>query len=337
MGPHHPNLRHRLQKLQIYIPLDVHATNIDTPHFIRTISSILPLISPRSHPATRWLRTHTNSRAAIPYRQWQSARRLHIPTTWFFLILNEDGSPSSPNQGDEDKDECSTLRLSALEFMISLSEACPNIVRKVPGWMEIIVRAYLEGMGEFDEEETSDLEGWLKEDVGYFHDFFIFVLGVQRVRSLALGSFKFFWIGLCALVVWVISRSPRICNGRTGNSTPCIPGTIFMCMAFIPILHNTNVRTFKSTSPRWWQAMTREYATQDLWRLPRSEKTPERFVIVSLFLSLMGTAPVDLYLRRRFCFEEEMKIGSWWWRGTGAEARWIGTDEFCVLCGCFFI
>jgi len=67
--------------------------------------------------------------------------------------------------------------------------------------------------------------------------------------------------------------------------------------------------------------MTREYATQDLWRLPRSEKTPERFVIVSLFLSLMGTAPVDLYLRRRFCFEEEMKIGSWWWRGTGAEAR----------------
>jgi len=76
--------------------------------------------------------------------------------------------------------------------MISLSEACPNIVRKVPGWMEIIVRAYLEGMGEFDEEETSDLEGWLKEDVGYFHDFFIFVLGVQRVRSLALGSFKFF-------------------------------------------------------------------------------------------------------------------------------------------------
>ena len=76
--------------------------------------------------------------------------------------------------------------------MISLSEAFPSIVRKVPGWMEIIVRAYLEAMGEFDEEETSGLEGWLKEDVGYFLDFFIFVLGVQSVHSLALGGFKFF-------------------------------------------------------------------------------------------------------------------------------------------------
>lgn len=51
----------------------------------------------------------------------------------------------------------------------------------------------------------------------------------------------------------------------------------------------------------------------------------------------MGTAPVDLYLRRRFCFEEEMKIGSWWWGKTGAEARWIDTDESFVLCGYFFI
>jgi len=51
------------------------------------------------------------------------------------------------------------------------------------------VRACLEGMDEFDEEETSGLEGWLKEDVGYF---FIFVLGVQGVRCLALGNFKFF-------------------------------------------------------------------------------------------------------------------------------------------------
>jgi len=52
------------------------------------------------------------------------------------------------------------------------------------------VRACLEGMGEFD--ETSGLEGWLQEDVGYFLDSFIFVLGVQGVRSFALGSFKFF-------------------------------------------------------------------------------------------------------------------------------------------------
>ena len=30
------------------------------------------------------------------------------------------------------------------------------------------MRARLEGMGEFDDEETSGLEVWLKEDVSYF-------------------------------------------------------------------------------------------------------------------------------------------------------------------------
>lgn len=51
--------------------------------------------------------------------------------------------------------------------MISLSEAGPNMVRKVPGWTDIIDRACLEGMGEFDEDETelSGLEIWLREDV----------------------------------------------------------------------------------------------------------------------------------------------------------------------------
>jgi len=55
----------------------------------------------------------------------------------------------------------------------------PKYMRKVPGWTEIIMRAYLEGMGEFDEEETSGLEGWLKEDVGYFLDSFILFSGFK--------------------------------------------------------------------------------------------------------------------------------------------------------------
>jgi len=75
--------------------------------------------------------------------------------------------------------------------MIILSEVRPKAVRKVSGWTEIIVKACLQGMGEFV-EETSGLEGRLKEDVGYLLGFFIFVLGVQGVRSFALGSFKFF-------------------------------------------------------------------------------------------------------------------------------------------------
>jgi importin-5 len=41
------------------------------------------------------------------------------------------------------------------------------MVRKVPGWTDVIVRACLEGMGEDDEDETekSGLEIWLREDV----------------------------------------------------------------------------------------------------------------------------------------------------------------------------
>ena len=68
---------------------------------------------------------------------------------------------SGQNDGNEQR---STLRLSALEFMVSLTEARPNMVRKVTGWTEIIVRACLEGMGEFEEDDN--LDTWLKEDVG---------------------------------------------------------------------------------------------------------------------------------------------------------------------------
>lgn len=78
-----------------------------------------------------------------------------------------DPDDENPDQAEEDyeRDERSTLRLSALEFMISLSEARPNMVRKVPGWTEVLVRACLEGMGELDEDETQGLEAWLREDV----------------------------------------------------------------------------------------------------------------------------------------------------------------------------
>ena len=81
----------------------------------------------------------------------------------------DEGVSSSPIEDEDDKDERSTLRLSALEFMVKLSEARPNMVHKVTGWTEVIVRACLEGMGELDEDETSGLEAWLREDVNYFY------------------------------------------------------------------------------------------------------------------------------------------------------------------------
>ncbi|KAM6503013.1 Armadillo-type fold [Amanita muscaria] len=72
-------------------------------------------------------------------------------------------SPPPPDRdiGNEEEDERSTLRLSALEFMISLSEAKPGMVKKVPGWTDVIVRACLEGMSELEDDGLDD---WLSED-----------------------------------------------------------------------------------------------------------------------------------------------------------------------------
>ena len=54
--------------------------------------------------------------------------------------------------------------------MLSLSEAKPSMVKKQAGWVEIIVRACLEAMGEFEsgEGESEGLESWLNDDVSYF-------------------------------------------------------------------------------------------------------------------------------------------------------------------------
>ena len=67
------------------------------------------------------------------------------------------------------------VRKAALEFMISLSEARPSMVRKAPGWVAAIVRGCLEGMGEF-EDDPQNLELWLDADVRNYFCLCLFVL-----------------------------------------------------------------------------------------------------------------------------------------------------------------
>lgn len=86
------------------------------------------------------------------------------------LNIKTNISPGPPDAVEEDPElesDRQGLRLSALEFMISLSEAKPPMVKKVDGWVAALVRACLEGMGEFDEMESGPegLESWLQEDV----------------------------------------------------------------------------------------------------------------------------------------------------------------------------
>ncbi|RXW25102.1 hypothetical protein EST38_g773 [Candolleomyces aberdarensis] len=89
-----------------------------------------------------------------------------------FPIPGESSSSSSNGDNSEDEDdgnsreeddERAALRLAALEFMVSLSEARPSMVKKVTGWVEALARACLEGMGELDEEHEGVVE-WLAED-----------------------------------------------------------------------------------------------------------------------------------------------------------------------------
>ena len=79
------------------------------------------------------------------------------------------GGPKSAASGDEtDEDgmamdeEREDVRKAALEFMISLSESKPAMVRKVDGWTAAIVRGCLEGMGELGDD---NLDVWLEADV----------------------------------------------------------------------------------------------------------------------------------------------------------------------------
>ena len=70
----------------------------------------------------------------------------------------------SPENGDEkgptgEEDE---VRKGALEFMTTLSETKPSMLRGVEAWVNIVVRGCLEGMGEIPEDDT---DTWLQADV----------------------------------------------------------------------------------------------------------------------------------------------------------------------------
>lgn len=71
------------------------------------------------------------------------------------------GKSAARNVDDEESDE---VRKAALEFMVTVSEARPSMVRSVSGWVPAIVRGCLEGMGEIPEDDT---EVWLEADVSH--------------------------------------------------------------------------------------------------------------------------------------------------------------------------
>ncbi|OSC96225.1 hypothetical protein PYCCODRAFT_1379545, partial [Trametes coccinea BRFM310] len=75
---------------------------------------------------------------------------------------SKNGSGEKEVAGEEDE-----VRKGALEFMTTLSEAKPSMLRGVEGWVNIVVRGCLEGMGEIPEDDT---EAWLEADVRVLRD-----------------------------------------------------------------------------------------------------------------------------------------------------------------------
>ncbi|KAI0364989.1 ARM repeat-containing protein [Pilatotrama ljubarskyi] len=72
---------------------------------------------------------------------------------------NGGGKGDGEEKGVSGEDD--EVRKGALEFMTTLSEAKPSMLRGVEGWVNIVVRGCLEGMGEIPEDDT---EAWLEAD-----------------------------------------------------------------------------------------------------------------------------------------------------------------------------
>ena len=79
-----------------------------------------------------------------------------------FSFPPDGGATSAAEDEDEEGEEC---RRSALEFMVSLSEARPSMVRSVDGWVTALVRGCLDGMSQLRDDE---LQTWLEADVRQF-------------------------------------------------------------------------------------------------------------------------------------------------------------------------
>ena len=78
--------------------------------------------------------------------------------------MHRSHDPDDDDDDEDDRDEREEIRKAALEFMVSLSEAKPNMVRRIDGWVGALVRCCLDGMGELD-DSPEELNSWLNADV----------------------------------------------------------------------------------------------------------------------------------------------------------------------------
>ncbi|KAG6865210.1 hypothetical protein C0991_004411 [Blastosporella zonata] len=138
--------------------------------FAPHLPALLQLLSPLILPAVDCGPTPTVGRpfptrsGSLPTSASDPSSDPSSSTTFAFPPQAQEIEQDTELDESEEDDLRQTLRLSALEFMLTLSEANSGMMRRVPGWVEVVVRACLEAMGEIDEEAEGGLAVWLAED-----------------------------------------------------------------------------------------------------------------------------------------------------------------------------
>jgi len=136
-------------------------------------------------------------------------------------LVGEDETDEDGMALDEERED---VRKAALEFMISLSEAKPAMVRKVDGWTAAIVRGCLEGMGEIGDD---NLDVWLEADVRTQFSFFLFLFLFIYLHLFPPGQFytarrrsdgRFL-----STRIRTIDRPTSMRSRRKIRLTPCVP------------------------------------------------------------------------------------------------------------------
>ncbi|KAH7920554.1 ARM repeat-containing protein [Leucogyrophana mollusca] len=127
------------------IPLASTHPNLFAPHLIALLTYLRTLIMPTADSGP----TPT---VAKPFPNTQGT---------FTFPPGPDQRPRDDGQEEIEDEEKDQVRKAALELMVSLGEAKPQMVKRVEGWTAAIVRACLEGMGELPEE---GLDEWLEAD-----------------------------------------------------------------------------------------------------------------------------------------------------------------------------
>jgi Importin repeat len=197
--PRLPN-NHLPRFLNTLTPLCTTNPNLFTPHLSALLTFLPGLILPTVDPGP----TPTVAR---PFPTAQLS--FSFPP----VVSQEDG-----NRDDEVDDEKMEVRIAALEFMVSLSEAKPSMVRRHDGWVPAVVRGCMEGMGSFPDDQTS-LKEWLELDVSSRKPFCL----IHHSHDIYISAFRRNHGRVLYPNIRAITRSARLCPWRKGRTTARIP------------------------------------------------------------------------------------------------------------------